>query len=351
MTGSSSSSQAPAAGIAAAVAAVRIRNDHSFSWLGRQIGVPAAVVRALSPDIRREILAAQIRACLYANFYCTGGPVPQPSEQSRPLSGPDGFDLELTAANHGSGSWESGWDRVGSWHQDRSAVRRRGDGFVAMADRREWRPASGQPDGQPACAPSAETAREPGLVRLPASLYRISPGFCMALGNASPGFGADVVRVYWNLSPAGALQLIHQVTVVLNELQVPFQLKAVDTRQGYDRADSAVLYLVGSDSRAWLPHVTRIGSALAPWLEDWTPAMTFPLAPGIGVAEDPGDGDSFGMSRCGLIAEGVVRAWEGGVTAAEDTMKYVRAAFAETGVDPGRPYRRDQSESPLWALL
>ncbi len=71
-------------------------------------------MRALSPDIRREILAAQIRACLYANFYCTGGPVPQPSESSRPLSGLDGFDLELAAANQGSESWESGWDWVPS---------------------------------------------------------------------------------------------------------------------------------------------------------------------------------------------------------------------------------------------
>ena len=40
--------------------------------------------------------------------------------------------------------------------------------------------------------------------------------------------------------------------------------------------------------------------------------MTKALAPGLGIAEDPGEGNSFGLHRCGLIAEGLLRAREAG---------------------------------------
>lgn len=44
------------------------------------------------------------------------------------------------------------------------------------------------------------------------------------------------------------------------------------------------------------------------------PLFTKPLAPGLGLAEDPGDRLSFGQSRCRIAAEGLVRAHAQGVT-------------------------------------
>jgi hypothetical protein len=47
-----------------------------------------------------------------------------------------------------------------------------------------------------------------------------------------------------------------------------------------------------------------------------TPVFTKFLAPGLGLAEDPGQGDSFGQHRCRLLADAMILAYEQGKKAA-----------------------------------
>jgi len=69
-----------------------------------------------------------------------------------------------------------------------------------------------------------------------------------------------------------------------------------------------------------------------------TPMFTKRLARGLAVAEDPGDGRSFGQHRCQLVAEGLVRAFENGTTALSDVSGAIAGRFAEEGLTITRPW-------------
>ena len=59
--------------------------------------------------------------------------------------------------------------------------------------------------------------------------------------------------------------------------------------------------------------------------------------PGVGLAEDP-DGESFGVRRCALLADGVVRAHEQRLVTTDERVDAVAARFAEDGVAIDAPY-------------
>jgi hypothetical protein len=59
----------------------------------------------------------------------------------------------------------------------------------------------------------------------------------------------------------------------------------------------------------------------------------------VAVAEHvPEHGLSFGSSRCRLLAEGVVAAYERGATALPARLEAVARCFSERGLDLDRPY-------------
>jgi hypothetical protein len=62
------------------------------------------------------------------------------------------------------------------------------------------------------------------------------------------------------------------------------------------------------------------------------------LLPGLGFAEDPGNGESFGMNRCRLLAEAVCRAHASGEPSALARMAAVREVFGENGLALAAPY-------------
>jgi lantibiotic modifying enzyme len=74
------------------------------------------------------------------------------------------------------------------------------------------------------------------------------------------------------------------------------------------------------------------------------PAFTRLLAPGLGLAEDPGDGDSFGMHRCRLLADALVTAHEQGAHSVEARVDAVLDRFAREGINPDRPYLNPGSD-------
>ena len=94
-------------------------------------------------------------------------------------------------------------------------------------------------------------------------------------------------------------------------------------------------FMVGASAAVY----PRLRNALMPG----TPAFTKRLAPGLGLAEDFGDGGSFGLHRCGLLAEGVVAAREGGRGADDERLAVVVEHLRAAGVDPDAPYLRPGS--------
>jgi hypothetical protein len=177
-------------------------------------------------------------------------------------------------------------------------------------------------------------------VPLPKELPALSPGFFMVLGAT----GSDVVasphtvRVYWHIAASGAPALVRALTSRLNAETVPFRLKVANHPIRFDRCDAAVLYLpieAFEGVRAMLAHVAVI---MASRLLPRTPAFTLALAPGVGLAESPATGESFGEHRCRLLADGIVSADERGVASRSSRVDAVIESLAENGVKIDAPY-------------
>jgi hypothetical protein len=122
----------------------------------------------------------------------------------------------------------------------------------------------------------------------------------------------------------------------LNAEAVPFRLKVANHPYRLHRCDAGVLYLRGEVFRAVRGVLQEVAATLAADLRPEIPALTLMLAPGVGLAED--DGESFGLSRCALLADGIVRAHERGSTEPAARVDVVAERFAEDGVRIDAPY-------------
>ncbi|KAA9345476.1 T3SS effector HopA1 family protein [Larkinella humicola] len=118
------------------------------------------------------------------------------------------------------------------------------------------------------------------------------------------------IRFYFNLKPtkAAAACLVREIQNCFNLHEVPFILKFIGDPEKCDRADSSVLY---TDHR-YLNLVTVLlqniylelhrNSAL----RENVPLFTRQLAPGLGVAEEPDTGTSFGLDRSFQLADALI---------------------------------------------
>ena len=307
--------------VAAAVGAVTICGPAQYAWLGRRSRrLPADIERELDDAQCRRHLVACLREELYASFYCHGGPVAARWGEPGP-AGADPWLLEaLSSANAGSGGWDPGWtvQRIDDGHAVVSGPRLRVR--VPLAD--------------------CEGRVRPGAavrIRLPRELPFFSPGFWTVIGDVAPAAepGGRSVRVYWNVTRGGAPALVAALTSRLNGERVPFRLKVADHPFRLERCDAAVLYLDGDDFFA--ERLRDVAGELAAHLRREIPAFTLELAPGVGLAEDS-EGESFGAARCGLLADGIVRAHEEGLTGLGACVEAVVSRFAEAGVEIETPY-------------
>ena len=171
---------------------------------------------------------------------------------------------------------------------------------------------------------------------------RVSPGFYFALGDADedeavPGAPPDV-RVYFHVTADGAAPLLRGVTRALNGAGVPFRMKTLTDPRAYLRADAAVLYLGLRHYRRVERAIAAIHRSLRRHLRRSVPRFTRALAPGLGIAEDPSTGESFGQNRCRLVALGLWRAFGASAGRRRDRDASVAAVFVEAGLDPLRPH-------------
>jgi HopA1 effector protein family len=141
------------------------------------------------------------------------------------------------------------------------------------------------------------------------------------------------VRFYWNLAVEGATAFVHEIATRFERARIPFQAKLPVHPAGYVRTDTGVLYLGDDDVEAATDPIRATHAALRPFLGAEAPFFTLPLAPGLAFAESPPNGDSFGLHRCDLIAEGLVRAFEQGAADADARLAAVRERLTKYGLD------------------
>lgn len=154
--------------------------------------------------------------------------------------------------------------------------------------------------------------------------------------------GGNLLRLYFHLRPAAVLRLIASLPARLERFEIPFRFKTLtQPLRLAERRDGSVLFFAARHF-AITSHLCL--EAWASFADELKPAgiplFTHELAPGLGLAEDPGT--SFGLSRCHLLATGWLAACLRGPAGLEGDREAATAAarreFLAAGIDPERPY-------------
>jgi hypothetical protein len=319
----------PASELREMVGAVTIRSETSFSVGEDTLQLPAADGNGGEPG-RASLLTDRLANALYRRLYCR----PQRVHAAAPAShrAARSFVERLSEANCGRGTWEPGWVVRAVEPDGVLVVHKQTDDLTLWARPEQFRPRL------EAAGPGAV-----GRLWLGKELREMLPGYYMALGDADqedhdPESPPSTVRFYFHLVAAGAELWVRELTGRLNEASVPFHAKLHSDPAMYLRADAAVLYVARSDLARTMAILPALHASVARHLRSSTPIFTKRLARGLGVAEDPGDGRSFGQHRCGLVAEALVRHFEAGGTTGRGASSAVVARFAEAGLDSRRPW-------------
>jgi hypothetical protein len=317
--------------IANTVRALEIQSATTYAWFGRPFAeLERALLPALTPAATTLLLRSLIAQRLYVDVFQRGHASPaRPARRAVPQTASAAFEQELARANSGQGMVQDGWivESVGT---DPTVIQ--ANGLSIHAGPTEF----------------VRTGRRPlGIgdvvgLRLPNGLPHLNPGYYTALGDEPFDTfslnGTTVVRLYWHVTASGAPTLLQLVTGNLNRVRLPFQMKVANHPSAYGRCDAAVLYLRSDDLVTAVPALETVHASIANRLMPAIPVLTKQIALGVGLAEDPGNGESFGMQRCRLLAEGIVRGWETGARSLERRLEVVAETFAEAGISFEQPY-------------
>jgi hypothetical protein len=193
------------------------------------------------------------------------------------------FVARLSNANCGNGPAHDHWTVSAVEDDGRLAVEL--DGLMLWVD------------PQPGAAPG-ERVR----VRFPKEYRHLYPGHYVAIGDADTGEISHPLRLYWHIRADGAETLVRCVSEAFNRSKLPFRLKLLSEPAGYRRADAAILYLPSEHRGDGAALIKEAYLEMGPLMHPAVSAFVLPLAPGLGLAEDPPDRSSFGLHRSRLIA-------------------------------------------------
>jgi hypothetical protein len=316
--------------LARALRSLTILSPAQYSFAGQTIDVPppasAPAAGGLQPQHAMiAALQAQLYGTVYNRHFDGRGVVP-------PATFTDIAD-ELSRANAGRERWDHGWQVFQT--APNGVIQAHKHGKAQM-----FYPGQYQPLG---AAPGAQAAIQNGAfvsVYLAKEMRAFQDGFYIVLGEQVQPWYEQVtlVRVYWHVDAPGAETLVRETTRRFNRFQVPFRFKCLSYRELYDRYDAAVLFVGRRQWDITALLIRELYDKVKDRLKPETPLFTKRIAAGLSLAEDPGNGESFGTSRCRLVAEGLWNAYARGLQTEAARIEDVTAAFVRAGIAPDRPW-------------
>ncbi len=271
---------------------------------------------------------------LYRGWYaCPGRETPTPDPWDAPMSG------TLRAAHAGGRRWTStpatvvqaGLAGVAVIEEPAGTGRRR-----RALCRGEYVTASGAPGTSPEKGDELRSLeRRGGLVV--EGWWRTWSAPWQSLPREDDVIVAPLSRLY--IAPRGGQEarITAALTTLLEQIGGAWCLKLPAERTQLVRPDAIVVYVPSATVTALAEAVL---SALAGRTHGRPPPLTAPLAEGIGWAEDPGTGFSFGEQRCDLIAQAFNRLSPSARADRGAFLQAIAAAFVDAGFDPGKPHLR-----------
>ncbi|MEH2398128.1 T3SS effector HopA1 family protein [Nostoc sp.] len=298
-------------------------------------------------DIQNKYFSLQLRSFLYGIYYngsmratlapdadSVGLALQQDLENNTRLGVDIAFYERLHSSNQGSGYFDSGW----------SVVRQESDGTLAVT--KNDLTLHVQPEKHLQLAEKSAAVGELVAIRMPRNF--VQSGFYMAVSNAGPrnythpNREPEIVRIYFNFSPEGAVAVMESLTRELNDISIPFTFKVLYNPGDYKRHDSGVLYFEKSNYEAVRRVLESVYAETKAQFHTDIPLFTKFLAPGLGLAEEPdrkfAEQESFGMNRCQIITNGLLEAWHSLDNSPEERMTSILKQFSLLGVELQRPY-------------
>jgi HopA1 effector protein family len=144
------------------------------------------------------------------------------------------------------------------------------------------------------------------------------------------------VDLYFNFTPDAAVSIAQQLTMALNQLDIPFQFAILHDPDLFHCYDAGTLWI---SQAGYLQAQTVIADIYRSHSSEFSndiPLFTKQLAPGLGFAEVLTT-DNFGMQRCKLLATGLFVARDLDLSSAEK-LKIVCQEFTTAGIDWLQPY-------------
>ncbi|MDZ8090999.1 MAG: T3SS effector HopA1 family protein [Nostoc sp. DedQUE05] len=319
---------------------VQIKPDFCISHPAyKAFEIPAEVVirfQRIPLELQNKYLSLQLQSFLYGIYY-NGSMKDALAEDA---SSPDlalhqnlenntflGVDLEfydrLHKSNTGEGYFDPGW----------SVLRQESDGSLAVT--KGGLTLHIERDRHLQLTEQSASVGNIVAIRMPRNL--VQNGFYMAVSDAGPDTHPQIVRVYFNLTPEGAIAVMESLTRQLNQIKIPFTFKVLYNPSDYGRYDSGVLYFEKTNYEAIRQVLKNVYAENQSHFRTEVPLFTKLLAPGLALAEEPdckfAAVESFGMNRCQVVANGLLEARATGDESPQSRMAAIHQHFSLLGID------------------
>ena len=340
---------------------VEINSDFSINHPDyKPLEIPVVVgerFRKMPQQMQQKYLSLQLRSFIYGIYYngsMRTALAPDGEKNGLPLDlenntilGVDvDFYQQLHETNCGTGYFDHGWSVLTEESDGTLAVTK--GGLRLHIEREKHLQAEQQ----------TAVVGDSVAIRMPKNL--VQNGFYVAVGNQGLYRIDDsesqlvTVRVYLNFTPEGAVAVMSSLTQRLNELAIPNHFKVLYNPKEYERHDSGVLYFDKKDYQVVREVLQVVYRENKQHFKSEVPLFTKQLAVGLGLAEEPdqkfASGESFGMNRCQIVANGLLEAWHQRDDSTEGRMKAIAQQFSVMGIDLQHPYLNAGSED-IYQLL
>lgn len=317
----------------------------------RPLEIPAEAVarfQQMPEQIREKFLSLQLRSFLYGIYYngsmrsSLAKDTPEHTFQldleNSTLMGIDTIFFDrLHNHNCGTGYFDRDWTILAADGENLVVTK---GGLKLHIDREKH------------LAAAQQQARVGEVVAIKLPKNMMQNGFYMAIGDLGLHHQQatdTLVRIYFSLTPDGAVAVMNSLTQMLNETRVIFSFKVLYNPQDYQRYDAGVLYFDKRDYPAVAEILALIHTQFRSHFLPHIPLFAKQLATGLGVAEEPdlkfAERESFGMNRCQIVADGLLTAFYEGQDSEAERMSAIIAQFARVGIDLQHPYLNNNSEN------
>ncbi len=334
---------------------VKIQTDFSIRHPDyKPLELPAEAIERFQkmPDsMQKKYLSLQLRSFLYGIYYNgsmrsvlaldgEGNGLPLDLENNTVLGIDVAFYQRLHESNCGQGYFDPSWSVLKEESDGSLAVTKGGLRLHIQRDKH--------------LQPSQQAVVVGNSVAILMPKNRVQNGFYMAVSNVGFSRIEDTnshpvtVRIYFNLTPDGAVAVMASLTQQLQEMAIPFSFKVLYNPKDYQRCDSGVLYFDKRDYEAVGRVLKTVYAEVRSYFKPEIPLFTMQLAPGLGLAEEPdqkfGEQESFGMNRCQIVANGLLEAWQQEGNLPQERMQAILRQFSRLEIDLQHPYINANSE-------